>query len=244
MTPEQQQEILRLRNLNLSPKQIARQLGIKSAEVTVVIRSQAEAQAVARAERGELAPLERCLINENAARHFFDTSKAGWFGRRKSDPLESDGVGGLAEIFVTRIERNQYLVGSYLVDYWCLGVKDTFGPRKMDRIKYEALIQKAYAGFSQRYREITLEQAQAVIFGAVDYAARFGLKPHRDFEQTKAHLGPRLETLMELEFGKDGKPFYISGPYDNADRIISTLREHAGEGNFDYLMGLGPELDW
>ncbi len=45
---------------------------------------------------------------------------------------------------------------------------------------------------------------------------------------------------MRLEFGKDGKPFYISGPRDNADRIIATLKEHVGNGNFHYLLSLGP----
>ncbi|WP_421656838.1 hypothetical protein [Leptothermofonsia sp. ETS-13] len=39
MTPEQIQEIVRLRSQNLAPKQIARQLGLRSAEVTAVIKS-------------------------------------------------------------------------------------------------------------------------------------------------------------------------------------------------------------
>jgi hypothetical protein len=71
-----------------------------------------------------------------------------------------------------------------------------------------------------------------------------GLKPHRDFEQTKFHLGQRPEKLMRLEFGKDGKPFYISGPRDNADRMIATLKEHVGNDNFHYLLSLGPDFGW
>ncbi|WP_421656839.1 hypothetical protein [Leptothermofonsia sp. ETS-13] len=143
---------------------------------------------MAQLEAGELAPLERCLINENAARYFFDRPKTGWLGKKKDSVLE-DGVGGLAEIFVTRMDRNNYMVCTSLVDYWCLGVKDAFGPRKCDRFKYESLVELSYDSFEQGYREISLEQAQAIIFGAVDYAASLGLKPHRDFEQTKLHLG-------------------------------------------------------
>ncbi|CAN1212065.1 hypothetical protein TUMEXPCC7403_17800 [Tumidithrix helvetica PCC 7403] len=41
MTPEQTQEIARLRALNLSPKQTARQLGLRPAEVTAFIKAQA-----------------------------------------------------------------------------------------------------------------------------------------------------------------------------------------------------------
>ena len=56
-------EIVRLRALNLSPKQIARKLGLRPAEVTAVIKAQAEEASLARAERGELPPVEACFIN-------------------------------------------------------------------------------------------------------------------------------------------------------------------------------------
>ena len=29
---------------------------------------------------------------------------------------------------------------------------------------------------------------------------------------------------------------YVSGPYDNSDKIVASLRETVVEGNFDYLM--------
>lgn len=37
-------------------------------------------------------------------------------------------------------------------------------------------------------------------------------------------------------FGKDGKPSYISGPYDNEDRILRTLNKTCGEGNFTFIV--------
>jgi len=67
MSPEQVQAITRLRALNLTPKQIARQLGLRPAEVNALLRQQAEEMTLSRTARGELAPLERCLINEPAA---------------------------------------------------------------------------------------------------------------------------------------------------------------------------------
>jgi hypothetical protein len=149
---------------------------------------------------------------------------------------EGDLGGGLAQIFVTRVEENQYWVCSYLVDYWCLGVKDALGPRKFNRFKYEDLVEKAYANFNQDYREISLEQAQAIILGAVEYAAKLGLKPHRDFAAAQAHLGKPSEALLPIEFGRQGEPFFISGPYDDSDKILAKLRETVGEGNFHYLI--------
>ncbi len=236
MSPEQVQEINRLRALNLSPKQIARKLGWRPAEVNSLLRQQAEEGEITRRALGELAPLERCLINEKAAERLLETQKKGWFGSKRKSSEASDGVGGLAQIFVTRVEGNQDLVGSYLVDYWCLGVKNVLGPRKLNRTKYEALVKKTYSKFQPSYREITLEPAQAIIFGAVEYAQKLGLKPHRDWTTSKDHLGQPSENLLPIEFGRKGKPFYVSGPYDNPDKIIAKLRETVGEGNFDYLM--------
>ena len=235
MTPEQRQEIARLRSLNLAPKQIARQLGLRPAEVTVVLRNQALA-ATTQGKGKALPPVKQCLINERAAQHLLDRpQQQGLFGQKNTDGGDDDGGGGLAQIIVTRLDRSQYLVNSYLVDYWCLGVKDTFGPRKMDRTKYSQFRNRVRQQFSQDLRDITLEQAQSIIFGAVDYAARFELKPHRDFECSQLQLGVRPETLVEIEFGRDGKPFYMSGPYDNPNKILEKLQKHAGEGNFHFM---------
>jgi hypothetical protein len=46
---------------------------------------------------------------------------------------------GMAQIIVARMEKNQYLVSSILVDYWCLGVKNALF-KKCDRAKYELLL--------------------------------------------------------------------------------------------------------
>lgn len=236
MTPEQQQEIERLRDRNLSAKQIARQLGLRPAEVTAIIKATAETANLERVARGELAPLHRCLINDSAAIRLLKLQPPDALAKLS----DFDQAGnGFAQIFVTRKDRNQLLVGSYLVDYWCLGVKDTFGPRKMDQHKYDWTVQKSYSAFDEDYQEISLEQAQSVIFGAIAYAANLGFSPHADFEESKILLGTPPESLIPIEFGQNGKPFYYSGPYDNPMRVLSTLRQHVGDGNFDYMIEAG-----
>ena len=39
----------------------------------------------------------------------------------------------------------------------------------------------------------------------------------------------------EPTFGRDGKPMYISGPYDDGERIIRKLRRGLGDGNYDFV---------
>jgi hypothetical protein len=125
-----------------------------------------------------------------------------------------------------------------MLDLWCLGVKDTIGPRQMNRMKYLQFIDAVYRGFAEETRKITLEQAQALVFSAINYAGQLGFKPHPDFEKSRSHLG-EWSGEPKIQCGRNGKPFYVSGPYDNPDKILKTLRENVGEGNFDYLLGMG-----
>lgn len=236
VTPEQIQTILQLREENVAPKQIARRLGLRPAEVSQIIRTQAAADPEKYSHPRPLPPLKECLINTYAGDYFFPPSDRKSQLKRLRRKLEKDDLGGLAEIVVTRVDGHRYTTSSYLVDYWCLGVKDAFGPRRAETGFYAMLVEKIYAGFDQGYREISLEQAQAIIYGAVDYARQLGFEPHPDFERAQKHLGPRLDNLPQLTFGKDGKPFFINGPHDNPDKIIAILEQNVGPGNFDYVL--------
>jgi len=35
-----------------------------------------------------------------------------------------------------------------------------------------------------------------------------------------------------ITFGRDGVPFYVSGPYDNPRSVVRTLDRTCGEGNY------------
>lgn len=232
MTPEQEKEIVQLRDRNLSPKQIARKLGLRPAQVTAFLRDRAQATERSLIEKEGYLPVFSCLVNENAAVELLD-----------SPPSESDeesllGFAGLASISLTRREHNKYWVACYLVDYYCLGVKDAVPPRKFSFQDYEGFIRHNYAPFDNDYREITIAQARGIVWGAIDYAKQLGFHPHYDFQKAKSHLGEPQEGDPKLTFGRNGKPFYASGPYDDAHAIVKTLERSVGEGNFEFMIGL------
>ena len=234
MTPEQEQAIADLRTRNVSPKQIARQLGLRPAEVSAVIKAQAVKATAERVASGELNPLHRCLVNTN-----------GWAGLTTPPPEETDedadvdGADGFALVIVSRLAGfNRLEVASFLVDIWCLGVKDAMPTRTIDVTTYKEFVEFAYEKFPTGYEEISLEQAQAIVFGGVAYAESLGFQPHRDFAQAKAILGEQAGDLP-LHFGRNGKPYFINGPHDDDIKILHTLRENVGDGNFHYTMMLG-----
>jgi hypothetical protein len=231
LTPEQTTELLQWRDRKLSPKEIARQMGLRPAIVSEFLRGHSELLEQARQEKGELPPLVTCVINQTGLSNLLEPEK---------NSAEDASVSGIAQIILARKERNSYLVSTFMVDYFCLGVKDAMF-NKCDRTRYEFILHQFAMAFAENLQDlqtISLEQAQAIVFGAVDYAATLGFKPHADFEEAKLMLGPRLETLQHIEFGRSGKPFYMSGPYDKPQKIIQTLRDSVGEGNFDYMVGM------
>jgi hypothetical protein len=242
MTPEQAAEIIRLRDAKVAPKQIARQLSLRPAEVTAFIRDHAEEAYLEKARSGDLQPLQACLVNRCAVPQLFP-KKLSFLSKLRSQ--SSQGVEGMCQLIVARQEHNRLLVGSYLIDYWCLGVKDAIPPRKMGTSEYQKFLEFCEERFDEPFVDITLEQAQAIVYGAMDYAHSLGFKPHKDFNtKAQVHLGLRPETLLPIEFGKDGQPFFMSGPNDNVDKVIKTLEASVGTGNFHYLAAIGdPDLD-
>ena len=228
MKSEHSSEIISLREKRLTAKQIARKLSLKVADVNRVIKANASEKAIAAGKTEELAPVAQCLCNRSSAEQLLE----------KPDGEEDEMMGGLGMILVARTTGyKRFEVGTYMVDYWCLGLKDTIGIKKMNDIKYRQFLEMVYQGFPEGYQEISLEQAQAIVYGAIDYGESLGFKPHKDFKKTQPHLG-KWSGKPKLTFGRVGKPYYIAGPYDNSDRIMETLRKNVGFGNFDYVIGL------
>lgn len=224
---EQIKEILALRDRKVSPKQIARKLGLRPAEVKDIIQTQLNANPEKYSQPKKIPKLKECLIDSQGFDRFFG-----------SQIIKRDRK-GLSQVMVTRTDGQHHLVTTFLIDAWCLGVKNAMGPRKVKTTDYPLMREQAYATtMDDSYRTISLEQVQSVIYGAVDYAKHLGIDPHKDFERAKSHLEPRMDNLVRHEFGKNGKPYYFAGPYDNPEKIIAKLRESVGEGNFKYTVGM------
>ena len=85
--------------------------------------------------------------------------------------------------------------------------------------------------------------ARKLLEEAVAYARSIGFQPHADYLTALRLFGDvaAADSQATFEFGKDGKPFFESGPYDTPERcrrIITTLTNTCGPGNFDFMVGL------
>ncbi|MCK4348724.1 MAG: hypothetical protein KAW47_08915 [Thermoplasmatales archaeon] len=149
---------------------------------------------------------------------------------------------GLGNILLSRKQPDGNLIfGSYLVDTFCLGLKDTFYNAGLPLSEYN---KKLKPGLYQYEDHINcpVSLAHQIIYGAIEYAAKLGFKPQKNFRMSKYVLEERSnikeDTSSSVEFGKDGKPFYAEGPYDNTKLIIETLEKNLGKGNFNFLINI------
>ncbi len=144
---------------------------------------------------------------------------------------------GLTPIIVARqAPDGQVFYASILVDTFCLGVKDAFWRTNVPLKRFQEDLPEA---LHDEAEEIDIDLAHELIYGAVEFASRYGFEPHPDFKLASLLLEPpeMHPPSKNLKFGKDGKPFFIAGPNDNAGQIIARLERTAGPGNFEVMLG-------
>lgn len=144
---------------------------------------------------------------------------------------------GLVQIVLARQQPDGAICfGVYLVDKYCLGLKNTFANANFSRTRYEDEI---HGRIFEKVEAMTcpLELAHQMIYELIDYARQFGFEPQADFALSQFLLAPRgeLKEPYKLTFGQNGKPSFVAGPRDNVMRIIRQLEKTAGPGNFDYF---------
>ena len=231
-TDERLERVRTLREGGLTPKQIARTLNIRPAEAARLVRS---AAALSQAETSE-APLVGCWISPTWSTALtIDGDHPDW-------PMSEDrtaGTDGLVSVLVARRHRyDKVSVCGYLADVYCLGVKNAMGPAIMDELELSRFRGLYFASYHSDPLDAPIELAREVVFGSLEYARELGFEPHPDFAAAAGHLGPWTGP-SSITFGKDGKPFYVSGPNDRPDSIIRTLRDKVGDGNFDFVLVAG-----
>lgn len=149
---------------------------------------------------------------------------------------------GIGNIIVSRQRPNGQLgVAFFLVDVFCLGVKNAFF-QVMFEAEYNYKLQS-----QQEHRPQRVEPAYArkLVEDAVGYAKSLGLSPHADYRTAQQIFGDinAEDCSTSFEFGQDGKPFYVSGPNDTqakSKRIVDTLAKSCGPDGFHYMVALDP----
>jgi len=196
-------------------KKLERRKGKQKAERRTLARRESQGLP-ARLQQASAAPILHCCANSAIWRE------------------------GIGQLLVSRLLPNGHVAFAvFLVDMYCLGVKDAFTnivPRgRYDRDLYGKLADQG------ALIKMQPECAYKLLKSAVEYANELGLRPHPDYRTAKLIFGDVAVEACDEEytFGKDGKPFFIAGPHDSqakCQEVIRTLHHSCGPEGFHFLL--------
>jgi len=155
-----------------------------------------------------------------------------------SDAIVSQGIGYV--IVARKLPSGQIAAGVFLVDAYCLGVKDAF-LMVQSPLEFKDTIKTRF--LENGLKEVEPSHARKLTEDAISYARDLGFEPHADYRDASVVLGniDPTECTEVFTLGRDGKPLYISGPNDSENRIrqITTqLKKRCGPDGSHYLVGL------
>ncbi len=147
---------------------------------------------------------------------------------------------GTAMVLITRRMPSGHLImGIYLVDTLCLGVKDTLYRYNATLLDYQDFLGEA-SDLENKFKVCKYALAHNVIYGAVAFAEDLGFSPHKDFLKVTQYVleedDDRVE-FMDLDFGHEGEPVLMVNPEMIPSRYIRQLNQSVGEGNYQVVYG-------
>jgi hypothetical protein len=154
-----------------------------------------------------------------------------------TDTLSEKGMGHL--YFTRLMPDGRISAGIFLVDIFCLGVKDAFFSI-IEKLEYETRI-KNRPGQDQLV-PISPACLRKLVEGAVAYARDLGFEPHGDYAEARQIFGDQetASCTQGFTYGREGKPLYISGPFESQARakaIVAQLRQRKGEDGYHFIVG-------
>jgi hypothetical protein len=149
---------------------------------------------------------------------------------------------GMTPVTIARaLNQETYVLVSYLVDSWCLGLKDVL--IKIGMSAFELSHYYEMTSQDQSLISISYQDARSLILGAIDYAKNLGIEPYDDWKKVESFVEGNHSYENKFSFGKDGKPFYYAGPYDlnkyNIEDIIDKVTAAGGH----YILPLIEDFD-
>lgn len=146
---------------------------------------------------------------------------------------------GMAHVIVTRVRPSGNLVmASFLVDPFCLGVKDAGYHENMTPSDFEEYLNNYRKGMG--LEEISYNETHNIIYGAMAFAEEGGIKPAKEFDPAGYILEEDTEDipLIEYDFGKNGKHFLVVNPDRKEMPYYHILKKNLGD-DFEFVLPYG-----
>lgn len=137
---------------------------------------------------------------------------------------------GMAHVVIVRRRPDgKFAIAVYLVDTFCLGVKDAFWRTSIEKVELDAMIKN----FEERIGVTACDYATAhnLILGAIEFAEEGGIKPCREW--TLAQYGLDEDTddipIIRFDYGLDGVHFLNTYTRSEGAKYIPILEANLGD---------------
>lgn len=121
---------------------------------------------------------------------------------------------GLGSVwFSRRLEDGRHAMSAFLVDTFCLGVKNAFYSI-LGEEQYQQELERFLRDSEEKFVPCEPEYARKLVELAIEYALSLGFSPHEDYAVAKMIFGDVDASLSDavFSFGRDGLPMYVPGP--------------------------------
>lgn len=153
---------------------------------------------------------------------------------------------GLGEVVVVRPKSGGRLaIGVFLVDVYCLGVKNAFY-FEVDGSELDGLLDRVFRSSPEPPDLHSGAWGRKLVERAVDYARKLGFAPHRNYKKAARVFGgidPK-ECAEVFTFGHQGKPLFIAGPNESQEKcrlIRRILERKCGVGGSNFIQPASAE---
>ncbi|TWU41430.1 hypothetical protein Q31b_28770 [Novipirellula aureliae] len=193
----------------------------------------------------EIANRKRQAREKNAMQSLAGQMQAAGRGAIDRCFISEDALGntGIGSVLISRfLPDGRVGCVRFLIDSFCLGVKDVHGFSVYPG-NFSEILERF--GENESLTPCAPEKAKKFVESAIEYAAKFDLHPVPDYKKVEA-IWTGIDSskcLDTFEFGgENGKPCYTVGPADSQrfqQKVLDKLWATAGEGNFDFVMNIG-----
>jgi len=204
------------------------------------------------ARRGAKANRRKAIVAQKRKAEAIAGTLAGQVARAAEAPiyccqltecLFETGIGTL--LLARGTSAGQLVVGVFLLDAFCLGIKDIV-LRPMAAAQLDAYLDTLSA--TSLLAPVDPAYARKLVRDLTQWSGSLGFKPHADFAMAERLFGDVDPQTCEtsFEFGHDGKPLYMPGPSESPhliSRRMDQLSERLGSGEFDYIVPVEEAAD-
>lgn len=154
---------------------------------------------------------------------------------------------GIASIQFIRDTPTGLALAAFLVDVWCIGLKDAFGSVNLLREDVDMNLDRARRQFP--LTRVEPDIARSLLASAIRFSKQNGFRLPRHYERYVAVAGGvgEVESADISQFGKDGKLFYVGRLQDLSSRLMTcTVDEFARRPDVDVTIieGAGTFGSW